>query len=73
MAVIAENLSHENVQHYINPARIDKMHKVVLEAKNEAELLKIGEKLKEGNIPYKLWVSLCIDAKRNIVFKPRDR
>ena len=32
------------------------MHKVIIEAPGEADLLKVSEKLKEGGVDYKLWV-----------------
>jgi len=32
------------------------MHKVILEAPGEADLLKISEKLTEGGVEHKLWV-----------------
>ena len=35
---------------------LDNMHKVVLEAPGEADLIKISEKLKEGGIDHKLWI-----------------
>ena len=32
------------------------MHKVVLEAPGESELLKVSEKLKENGVDFKLWI-----------------
>eukprot|EP00297_Palpitomonas_bilix_P015626 CAMPEP_0113873644 /NCGR_PEP_ID=MMETSP0780_2-20120614/3887_1 /TAXON_ID=652834 /ORGANISM="Palpitomonas bilix" /LENGTH=101 /DNA_ID=CAMNT_0000859317 /DNA_START=56 /DNA_END=358 /DNA_ORIENTATION=+ /assembly_acc=CAM_ASM_000599 len=54
-AVLAENAEHPNVVEYTSPSMIDRMHKVVLEAKNEEEIVKVSKKLEDGNIPYKLW------------------
>ena len=32
------------------------MHKVIIEAQGESDLIKLAEKLKENNIDHKLWV-----------------
>ena len=48
------NFSDEHTQQYLSD--LDNMHKVVLEAPSEAELLKTSEKLKEANIHFKLWI-----------------
>ena len=32
------------------------MHKVIIEAQGERDLIKLAEKLKENNIDHKLWV-----------------
>ncbi|KAJ2664699.1 hypothetical protein IWW48_000646 [Coemansia sp. RSA 1200] len=43
----------ERVKQYMND--IDTMHKVTLETKNEASLLKIADDLKEKHVPFYLW------------------
>lgn len=35
---------------------LDNMHKVVLEARGEEDLVKISEKLKEAGVDHKLWI-----------------
>ena len=35
---------------------LDNMHKVVLEAPGESDLIKMSEKLKENGVDFKLWI-----------------
>jgi len=46
--------SDEHTQQYLRD--LDNMHKVILEAPGEGDLLKVSEKLKEGGVDFKLWV-----------------
>ncbi|KAJ2706881.1 peptidyl-tRNA hydrolase domain-containing protein 1 [Coemansia sp. IMI 203386] len=53
-AVIWKHRDDERVKSYT--ADLESMHKVTLETKNEASLLKMADNLKEKNIPYHLWI-----------------
>ncbi|KAJ2852477.1 hypothetical protein J3B02_003469 [Coemansia erecta] len=53
-AVMWKYRDDERVKAYT--ADLESMHKVALETKNEASLLKMAENLKEKNIPYHLWI-----------------
>ncbi|KAJ1762052.1 hypothetical protein IW142_003226 [Coemansia sp. RSA 564] len=53
VAVMQKYRDDERVKTYVDD--INSMHKVVLETKNEASLLKMAENLKQNNIPYYLW------------------
>ncbi|KAJ2316109.1 hypothetical protein IWW52_003811 [Coemansia sp. RSA 2704] len=52
-AVLWKHRDDERVRSYTN--NLDSMHKVVLETKNEASLLKMAENLKQQGIPFHLW------------------
>ena len=47
-------VSDETTQQYLSD--LDNMHKVVLEAKGESDLIKVSEKLKEAGVDHKLWI-----------------
>ncbi|EDW28051.1 GL27294 [Drosophila persimilis] len=49
---------------------LDNMHKVVLQAKDEAALVKLGEKLKENEIKHKLWIEQPENIPTCIALKP---
>ncbi|XP_037722430.1 putative peptidyl-tRNA hydrolase PTRHD1 [Drosophila subpulchrella] len=49
---------------------LDNMHKVVLEAKDEAALVKLSEKLKESEIKHKLWIEQPENIPTCIALKP---
>lgn len=49
---------------------LDNMHKVVLEAKNEQELVSVKDKLVENNIKHKLWVEQPENIPTCLVCKP---
>ncbi|KAJ1875322.1 hypothetical protein LPJ57_004699 [Coemansia sp. RSA 486] len=53
-AMIWKHRDDERVKSYT--ANLESMHKVTLETKNEASLLKMADNLKEKNIPYHLWI-----------------
>ncbi|KAI9503263.1 peptidyl-tRNA hydrolase II domain-containing protein [Coemansia spiralis] len=53
-AALWQHREDERVKIYM--ADIESMHKVTLETKNEASLLKAAENLKEKNIPFHLWI-----------------
>ncbi|KAJ2159874.1 hypothetical protein GGF46_002713 [Coemansia sp. RSA 552] len=53
MAAIWKHRSDTRVKDYMDS--LDTMHKVVLETKNEASLLKMAENLRQQNIPFYLW------------------
>ncbi|KAJ2558860.1 peptidyl-tRNA hydrolase domain-containing protein 1 [Coemansia sp. RSA 1822] len=53
VAVMQKFRDDERVKTYVSD--VESMHKVVLETKNEASLLKMAENLKQNNIPYYLW------------------
>ncbi|KAJ2347042.1 hypothetical protein GGF43_004847 [Coemansia sp. RSA 2618] len=53
VAVMWKFRDDERVSDYTSD--LDSMHKVVLETKNEASLLKMAENLKQKDIPYYLW------------------
>ncbi|XP_065366136.1 putative peptidyl-tRNA hydrolase PTRHD1 [Calliphora vicina] len=51
-------------------ADLDNMHKVVLEAKDEAALTKLANKLKENEIQHKLWIEQPENIPTCIAIKP---
>ncbi|XP_033727343.1 putative peptidyl-tRNA hydrolase PTRHD1 [Pecten maximus] len=53
-AVMHQFREETTTQHYL--ADIDRMHKVVLEAKDEDSLISLSEKLKTENVDHKLWM-----------------
>ena len=53
-AVMHEFYNNEDTQAYLR--KLDSMHKIVLEVKNEEELKKLSVKLVEGDIDHKMWV-----------------
>ncbi|XP_030054545.1 putative peptidyl-tRNA hydrolase PTRHD1 [Microcaecilia unicolor] len=54
VAVIHLNYSHEDTQQYLQ--ELDSMHKVVLEAPDDASLLALAETLKQECVDHKLWI-----------------
>ncbi|KAJ2002016.1 hypothetical protein GGI04_003455 [Coemansia thaxteri] len=54
VAAIHRFRDDERVKAYLSD--IENMHKVALETKNEASLLKVAENLTQQGIPYHLWV-----------------
>ncbi|KAJ1819336.1 hypothetical protein LPJ60_003826 [Coemansia sp. RSA 2675] len=54
VAAIHKFREDERVKEYLSD--VDGMHKVVLETKNEASLVKVADSLKQQDIPYYLWV-----------------
>ncbi|KAJ2690302.1 hypothetical protein IWW39_000853 [Coemansia spiralis] len=54
LAAIHKFREDERVKEYLSD--VDGMHKVVLETKNEASLVKVADSLKQQDIPYYLWV-----------------
>ncbi|GKU87481.1 hypothetical protein SLEP1_g1875 [Rubroshorea leprosula] len=58
-AAVAAIWSYKDDPHtlqYCSQENIDSMHKVTLEVKGETQLVNLSEKLKAGDIPYKLWI-----------------
>ncbi|KAJ1849302.1 hypothetical protein LPJ73_003758 [Coemansia sp. RSA 2703] len=53
-SVIWKFRDDERVKEYTSD--LENMHKVALETKNEASLLKMAENLKQRNIPFHLWI-----------------
>ncbi|KAL5290554.1 PTRHD1 family protein [Megaselia abdita] len=49
---------------------LENMHKVCLEAKDETELVKISEKLKENDIKFKLWIEQPENIPTCLAVKP---
>ncbi|XP_067618382.1 putative peptidyl-tRNA hydrolase PTRHD1 [Eurosta solidaginis] len=49
---------------------LDNMHKVVLEAKDEAALVKLEEKLKANDIKHKMWIEQPENIPTCIAIKP---
>lgn len=58
----------EHTQAYL--ADLDNMHKVILEAPNEATLRQLAEKLTESGIEHKLWVEQPEDFPTCLAVKP---
>lgn len=52
---------------------LDSMHKIVLEAANEAELKNLSEKLKEQKIDHKLWIEQPENYATCLATKPYPR
>lgn len=67
-AVMSLHAEDEETQTYLKD--LDNMHKVVLEAKDEAALLKLGEKLKEHEIQHKLWIEQPENIPTCLALKP---
>jgi len=53
-AAIHLHYTDPHTQEYLTD--LDNMHKVVLEAPGQKDLLSAADKLKEGNIDFKLWI-----------------
>jgi peptidyl-tRNA hydrolase len=53
-AVMHEFYDHEHTQSYLR--ELDRMHKVVLEVKDEEELSKLKDRLDVESIDHKLWI-----------------
>ncbi|CAD6995128.1 putative peptidyl-tRNA hydrolase PTRHD1 [Ceratitis capitata] len=49
---------------------LDNMHKVVLEAKDEASLVKLAEKLETNEIKHKMWIEQPENIPTCIAIKP---
>ncbi|CAL1533242.1 unnamed protein product [Lymnaea stagnalis] len=58
----------EVTQEYLSD--LDRMHKIVLEAKDEESLNKLSETLKENNIDHKLWLEQPENIPTCIAVKP---
>nr|XP_033795188.1 putative peptidyl-tRNA hydrolase PTRHD1 [Geotrypetes seraphini] len=54
MAAVHLHYSHGDTQQYLQ--ELDSMHKVVLEAPDEASLLALAESLKQKCVDHKLWI-----------------
>lgn len=67
-AVMSLHAEDEETQAYLKD--LDNMHKVVLEAKDEAALLKLCEKLKENEIQHKLWIEQPENIPTCLALKP---
>ncbi|KAH8323626.1 hypothetical protein KR074_003678 [Drosophila pseudoananassae] len=67
-AVMHLNSGDSDTVAYLND--LDNMHKVVLEAKDEAALVKLSEKLKENEIQHKLWIEQPEHIPTCIALKP---
>lgn len=67
-AAIHNHYSDEVTQAYL--ADLDNMHKVVLEAKGEAELRALASKLEEGGVQHKLWIEQPEDVPTCLATKP---
>ncbi|TDG41173.1 hypothetical protein AWZ03_012410 [Drosophila navojoa] len=67
-AVMSVHADDEDTQAYLKD--LDNMHKVVLEAKDEAALLKLSEKLKENEIKHKLWIEQPENIPTCVALKP---
>ncbi|KAJ2398498.1 hypothetical protein GGI23_003200 [Coemansia sp. RSA 2559] len=53
-AALWKHQDDERVKQYMSD--LDTMHKVTMETKNEASLLKVAASLKEKNVPFYLWI-----------------
>jgi len=66
-AVMHTFYQDDNTQHYLTD--LDRMHKVVLEAPDEASLKTLSETLEANNVHHKLWIEqpenipTCVAAK----------
>lgn len=60
--------SDDYMQKYLND--IDNMHKVVLEAKDEASLTNLKDKLIENDVKHKLWIEQPENIPTCLVVKP---
>ncbi|KAK1323996.1 hypothetical protein QJS10_CPA02g01548 [Acorus calamus] len=72
-ASVAAVWAHKDDAHtirYCSDGNIDNMHKVTLEVKGEAQMVKLSEKLREGGIAHKLWVELPENTPTCIATKP---
>ncbi|XP_017102847.2 putative peptidyl-tRNA hydrolase PTRHD1 [Drosophila bipectinata] len=67
-AVMHLNAGDSDTVAYLND--LENMHKVVLEAKDEAALVKLSEKLKENEIQHKLWIEQPENIPTCIALKP---
>ncbi|XP_068158127.1 putative peptidyl-tRNA hydrolase PTRHD1 [Drosophila tropicalis] len=67
-AVMHLHADDEETKAYLND--LDNMHKVVLEAKDEAALVKLGEKLKQNDIKHKMWIEQPENIPTCIAVKP---
>ncbi|XP_053945485.1 putative peptidyl-tRNA hydrolase PTRHD1 [Anastrepha obliqua] len=67
-AVIHLHADDEDTKAYL--CDLDNMHKVVLEAKDEAALVKVAEKLKENDIKHKMWIEQPENIPTCIAIKP---
>ncbi|EDV92265.1 putative peptidyl-tRNA hydrolase PTRHD1 [Drosophila grimshawi] len=67
-AVMSQHTEDEDTQAYLKD--LDNMHKVVLEAKDEAALMKLVDKLKEHDIKHKLWIEQPENIPTCIALKP---
>ncbi|KAH8290038.1 hypothetical protein KR093_007666 [Drosophila rubida] len=67
-AVMSLHVEDEETQAYLKD--LDNMHKVVLEAKDEAALVKLSEKLKENEIKHKLWIEQPENTPTCLAIKP---
>lgn len=64
------HLFHEDPQTQEYLKDLDNMHKVVLEAADEAALQKLKDKLVENNILHKLWIEQPENIPTCLVLKP---
>ena len=67
-AVLWENRDDPAVVKYMRD--LPNMHKVTLQVKNEAQLLKLAENLKENKIVYHLWTEQPENVSTSLATKP---
>ena len=63
----------EETQEYAAPGNIENMHKVVLAAKDEAQLLAAADKLKAKGIEHWLWVEHPEEVRTALAVRPYRR
>ncbi|MBN3302922.1 PTRD1 hydrolase, partial [Amia calva] len=67
-AAIHLNYNDQDTQQYL--AELDSMHKVVLEAPDEASLSSLSETLSQKGVAHKLWVEQPEDTPTCLALKP---
>jgi peptidyl-tRNA hydrolase len=70
VAAVWEFKEHPDTVTYCAPERIDDMHKVVLEVKNETQLRALAEKLTENGVAHKLWLEQPENAATCLATRP---
>ncbi|XP_029452055.1 putative peptidyl-tRNA hydrolase PTRHD1 [Rhinatrema bivittatum] len=67
-AAIHLHYSHEDTQQYLQG--LESMHKVVLEAPDEASLLALAEILKQASVDHKIWIEQPENIATCIALRP---
>jgi len=73
VAAVMEHRDDEATQRYCAPENIDQMTKVVLEAKGEAQLRNLAQKLTEAGVKHKLWIEQPENYPTCLAFKPSPK